>query len=128
MGLFDKLKEKAATLATEATVGLGELSDIAASKGSELAGKARAGYDGIKENAAAAMEELQGKSQNLRQWAEGMPDKLKDYASGFNTEEMWHKIETWGAKCGQDLLIMVLTMYYTIQKFIPDITDKKKQK
>ena len=71
------------------------------------------------------MNGLHEKASDLQQWAETIPGKLHEYASDFNTDDMWKKIEAWGSKCGQDLLIMVLTMYYTIQKFIPKLNEKK---
>lgn len=64
-------------------------------------------------------------TDDLTKWAESVPDTLHKYASDFKADEMWKKLESWAAKCGQDLVIMVLTMYYTIQKFIPKLNEQK---
>lgn len=127
MGLFDKLKDKASTIASDAAKSVGEFSEKASSITSELADRARTGYDDMMRNASSAMDEWKDKSQNLKQWSETIPDKLQEYASDFNVDDMWKKIESWGAKCGQDLLIMVLTMYYTIEKSIPNLKKQKEK-
>ncbi|MCM1336326.1 MAG: hypothetical protein NC187_04725 [Candidatus Amulumruptor caecigallinarius] len=70
------------------------------------------------------LESMAVTADSLRKWAEKAPDTIHEYASRFDADEMWQKIEKWGVKAGQDLVIMVLAMYYTIRKFIPAINEK----
>ncbi len=44
-----------------------------------------------------------------------IPETLHSYADRFNPDEMWEKLKTQAAKAGQDLVVMVLTIYYTIR-------------
>lgn len=78
----------------------------------------------LTDNASDMAKGLSASTDELRKWAEKAPDTIHEYASRFDADEMWQKIEKWGMKAGQDLVIMVLAMYYTIRKFIPAINEK----
>lgn len=93
------------------------LLDIIKSKTKDLADKAKTQLDGISVSA-----------DDIKRWADKAPETIHQYASRFDTDEMWQKIEKWGMKAGQDLVIMVLAMYYTIRKFIPAINERLAKK
>ncbi len=72
-------------------------------------------FDKIKSKAAEIGKAASEKSVNLVEWSKTLPETLHSYADRFNPEEMWEKLKTQAAKAGQDLVVMVLTIYYTIR-------------
>ena len=50
-----------------------------------------------------------------------VPDTLLRYASRFDPKEMWEKISSSAGRAGQEVVMMVLTMYYTIESSVKDI-------
>lgn len=72
-------------------------------------------FDKIKNKAAEIGNAAAGKTADLGEWSKTLPETLHSYADRFNPEEMWEKLKTQAAKAGQDLVVMVLTMYYTIR-------------
>lgn len=50
-----------------------------------------------------------------------IPDTLLRYASRFDPKEMWEKISSTAGKAGQEVIMMVLTMYYTIEGSVKNL-------
>lgn len=50
-----------------------------------------------------------------------MPDTLLRYASRFDPKEMWQKVSSSASRAGQEVVMMILTMYYTIESHVKDI-------
>lgn len=99
-------------------------------------------FDKIKGKAKSAPENAskvtgdspeQASSKNLAAWAESMPDKLRKMAGSFDADAMWDKLAKTAAKAGQDLIVMVLTIFNAIESKIPGrdhqtVTEKEKSK
>lgn len=54
--------------------------------------------------------------EQLEEWAAGAGDEIKGLADDFDAGKMWDKIASSATKAGQELVVMVLTMYYTIEE------------
>lgn len=80
------------------------------------------GADELWNNASAFASEAYDKTvksaDEVTEWAKTAPDTFHELADKFNAEDMWNKIATSAAKVGQDLIIIVLSMYYTIKNAI----------
>lgn len=144
MGLFDKISEKAKeaaentrkaaeqaienasktakNLTENASVEFSDISDKASkefadfsqkasAEGSNIFGKVSDGFSSLTETVGTSAKEL-------TTWAEGMPDKLRKMADDFDADAMWDKLSKTAAKAGQDLIVMVLTIYYSIESKI----------
>lgn len=72
-------------------------------------------FDKIKNKASELGTAVSGKTADLSEWAKTLPETLHEYSDRFNPEEMWEKLKTQAAKAGQELVVMVLTMFYTIR-------------
>lgn len=72
-------------------------------------------FDKIKNKASELGTAVSGKTADLSEWTKTLPETLHEYAERFNPEEMWEKLKTQAAKAGQELVVMVLTMFYTIR-------------
>ena len=57
-------------------------------------------------------------TDELEKWAADARDKINGMADDFDAQKMWDKIKSSAAKAGQDLVVMVLTIYYTIAESI----------
>ncbi|MDE6338438.1 MAG: hypothetical protein K2K97_01460 [Muribaculaceae bacterium] len=102
---------KAAEVAMSAMKTTGELS----TKISESVGSA------IKDGSEWASDVWTNKvpsKEELEEWASGATDKIKAMADEFDAQKMWEKISASASKAGQELVVMVLTMYYTIVESI----------
>lgn len=77
-------------------------------------------FDKIKNKATEIGGTVGGKKASIEEWSKNLPEILHSYADKFNPEEMWEKLKTQAAKAGQELVVMVLTMYYTIRDRIKD--------
>lgn len=97
---------------------LSELSKKAYAEGAELGGKVAEGWSSLSENVSVSTEELSA-------WAASMPDKLKKLADDFDAEALWNKISKTAAKAGQELIVMVLTIYYAVESKIPGLKSSK---
>lgn len=106
MGFFDKIGEKAREAAESAKKAAGDLSEKASSGFSELSDK------------------VGTSAKDLSAWAETMPEKLKTMADDFDADALWDKLSKTAAKAGQDLIVMVLTIYYAVESRLP---NKKKE-
>lgn len=133
MGLFDKFAGKA----KEATDKAKEAADSVKSlrqNAEQVLASAQELYDKTseecKDNMAADFAALRNKvgteAQELSDWAKTMPDKLKIMADDFNVDSMWDKLSKTAAKAGQELIVMVLTIYYAIESKIPGLKSDKK--
>ena len=142
MALFDKLKSKAATLADEALRQTAALSDDARKKATEMAGdvakRSSKIMNDVTRKSAEISEEVSKKSaevweeagewtsktwdekvpskEELSEWAAGAADYISSFAKDFDPAKMWDKLKECAAKAGQEIVIMVLTMYYTIKE------------
>lgn len=151
MGLFDKISDKAKEVAEnakkvasqviedasstakdlseKASENFSELSDKASKEFAEFSQKASAErnnlFDKVSEGFSSLSESVSTQTKELSTWAEGMPDKLKKMADDFDADAMWDKLSKTAAKAGQELIVMVLTIYYAIESKIP---GKEKQK
>lgn len=72
-------------------------------------------FDKIKNKAAEIGNAATGKTADLAEWSKTLPETLHSYADRFNPEAMWDKLKTQAAKAGQELVVMVLTIFYTIR-------------
>ena len=72
-------------------------------------------FDKIKSKASELGEAVSGKAVDMSEWMKTLPETLHSYADRFNPEEMWDKLKTQAVSAGQELVVMVLTMYYTIR-------------
>lgn len=56
--------------------------------------------------------------EEIATWIEGSYNYITSLSKDFDTDKMWEKISTTASKAGQDLIVMVLTIYYTISESI----------
>lgn len=77
-------------------------------------------FDKIKSKASEIGNATTTKAMDISEWAKNLPELLHGYADRFNPEEMFEKLKSQAVKAGQDLVVMVLTMYYTIRDRIKD--------
>lgn len=116
------LSETARDLSGKASVGFTEFTDKASkeiadisqkatAEGTYIFGKVTDGFSSLSENATTTARELSA-------WAETMPGTLRKMADDFDAETMWDKLSKTAAKAGQDLIVMVLTIYYSIESKI----------
>lgn len=145
MGFFDKIADKAkeaaesakktATKAYEgatstakelsekASAGISEFSDKAAKEFSEFSQKASEEgsslYGKMSDGFSSLTDSVGTSAKELSTWAESMPAKLKKMADDFDADALWDKLSKTAAKAGQDLIVMVLTIYYAIESKIP---------
>ncbi|MDE7409505.1 MAG: hypothetical protein K2N09_05730 [Muribaculaceae bacterium] len=118
MGFFDKISEKAKEAAENAKKAAGEAIENASAEGSNIFGKVSDGFSSFTETVGTSAKEL-------TTWAEGMPDKLRKMADDFDADAMWDKLSKNAAKAGQDLIVMVMTIYYSIESKITAIQNSK---
>lgn len=144
MGFFDKISEKAKEAAENARKAAEQaienasktakdLSEKASAEFSEISDKASKEFADFSQKASAERSNIFGKvsdgfssltetvgtsAKELTAWAEGMPDKLRKMADDFDADAMWDKLSKTAAKAGQDLIVMVLTIYYSIESKI----------
>ena len=121
MGFFDKISEKAKEVVENAKKAAGEAIENASTEGSNIFGKVSDSFSSLTETVGTSAKEL-------TTWAEGMPDKLRKMADDFDADAMWDKLSKNAAKAGQDLIVMVLTIYYSIESKITAIQNSKNGK
>lgn len=151
MGFFDKIADKAkgaaesakktvtkayeetssATkeLSEKASAGISEFSDKASKEFSHFSKKASEEgsnfYGKISDGFSSLTDSVGTSAKELSVWAESMPAKLKKMADDFDADAMWDKLSKTAAKAGQELIVMVLTIYYAIESKIPGREKKK---
>lgn len=117
MGFFDKIASAAAFAADSAANAdkgvAGTVSETAKSVSESVSKKAMEAWDGTVASA-----------EDVAKWAETVPETIHAYADRFDADEMWEKISSTAAKVGQEMIIMVLTMYYTIEEALKNIDLK----
>lgn len=144
MGFFDKISEKAKEAAENARKAAEQAIEDASKTAKDLTEKASAGFSEISDKASKEFAEFSQKAttegsnifgkvsdgfssltetvgtsaKELSAWAEGMPDKLRKMADDFDADAMWDKLSKTAARAGQDLIVMVLTIYYSIESKI----------
>ncbi len=72
-------------------------------------------FDKIKTKASELGNAAAGKGADLTEWMKSLPETLRGYADRFNPEEMWDKLKAQASKAGQELVVMVLTIFYSIR-------------
>lgn len=87
-------------------------------KASDVAGASARFAGNITSGASQMWEGTVASSEKVAQWAKSVPDTIDQYAKNFNADEMWQKISSAASKAGQDVIVMVLTMYYSIEEYI----------
>ena len=154
VGFFDKISEKAREAAENARKAASQaienasktamdLSEKASAEFAEISDKASKEFVGFSQKASAEGSHLFGKvsegfsslsdtvgtsAKELTAWAEGMPDKLRKMADDFDADAMWDKLSKTAAKAGQDLIVMVLTIYYSVESRITNSESNGKSK
>lgn len=144
MGFFDKISEKAKEAAENARKAAEQAIEDASKTAKDLTDKASAGFSEISDKASKEFAEFSQKAttegsnifgkvsdgfssltdtvgtsaKDLSAWAEGMPNKLRKMADDFDADAMWDKLSKTASKAGQDLIVMVLTIYYSIESKI----------
>ena len=117
------LSEKASTefseFSNKASKEFADFSQKASAEGNNIFGKVSDGFSSLTETVGTSAKEL-------TTWAEGMPDKLRKMADDFDADAMWDKLSKTAAKAGQDLIVMVLTIYYSIESKITGTQNSKK--
>ena len=122
--LTDKASAEFSEISGKASKEFADLSQKASAEGSNIFGKVSDGFSSLTENVGTSAKEL-------ATWAEGMPDKLMKMADDFDADAMWDKLSKTAAKAGQELVVMVLTIYYSIESKItgtPNSEDNGKSK
>ena len=129
MGLFDELKDKASKKASDLHKMAGMTSEQIKRKASKLSQEAQSKTSALLAGTSKTIDEaIDGGKQwigdlsnkkvpskeELTEWAENSMEKVQSLAKDFDAEKMWDKIKESAAKAGQELVVMVLTMYYTI--------------
>lgn len=107
----DSAKKTAVQALEDASSKSKELTKEASAAGSDLIGKVSEGFSSLSESVSTS-------AKDLSTWAEGMPDKLRKMADDFDADAMWDKLSETAVKAGQDLIVMVLTIYYSIESRI----------
>ncbi len=110
--LSGKASEGISKFSDKASKEFSEFSQKASEEGSSLFGKVSEGFSSFTDSVGISAKELSA-------WAESMPEKLKKMADDFDADAMWDKLSKTAAKAGQDLIVMVLTIYYAIESKIP---------
>lgn len=128
MGFFDKITSAAVSAAESAA-------NTAKGVADTVTEKAKTATDTVSETAKSASETIADKTkeawtgtvasaEEVSKWAETVPETIHTYADRFDADEMWDKITSTAAKVGQEMIIMVLTMYYTIEEALKNIDLK----
>lgn len=147
MGFFDKIADRAKEaaenakkvagqaienasntakdLSEKASTGLSEISEKASREFAGFSKKASADghilFDKVSEGFSSLSDSVGISAKELSAWAESMPGKLKKMSEDFDADAMWDKLSKTAAKAGQELIVMVLTIYYAIESKIPGI-------
>lgn len=122
MGFFDGLANKAKEVAESAKKAAAQAFDDVSSTAKDLAEKATAEgsnlFDKASEGFSSLSESVGTSAKELSEWAESMPDKLRKMSDDFDADAMWDKLSKTAAKAGQELIVMVLTIYYALESKI----------
>ncbi len=94
------------------------LLDNITKKAKEAAAAASKAYDGLLKDSDASDGTTGHGSVDLKEWSKSLTETLTQYSSRFNVDEMWDKLKATASKAGQDIVMMTLTMFYTIRDCI----------
>lgn len=122
MGIFDKIASNVTSAANSVTEAAKQASGLASDAVSGI--KDSKIWSDISDSTAKAWSGTVASADELARWAETVPETIHTYADRFDADEMWQKISDTAAKVGQEMIIMVLTMYYTIEDAIKKIDLK----
>ena len=129
MGLFDNLTDKAKSLADQAVKEAGRLSASSSQKVSEIwlstTQTASETCDSIVDTAVDVWNNKIPSKEEIAVWAEGSYNYITSLSKDFDADKMWEKISETASKSGQDLIVMVLTIYYTISESIKKTNEQK---
>lgn len=103
MGWLDDIKQKTSAVASSAVKKAGEAWDSTSAACEKIAMTAEDVWNASGKTA-----------QDVAEWAKSAPDTIGRYAKDFDAAKMWDKISAYAAKAGQELILIVLTMYYAI--------------
>ena len=122
MGLFDNLIDKAKSISDQALNEVERLTTNSSQKASEIwQSTAQTVSETCGSIVDTAMDVWNNKipsKEEITVWAEDSYNYIKSLSTDFDTDKMWEKISAAAAKAGQDLIVMVLTIYYTISESI----------
>lgn len=119
MGFFDKIADKAKEAAEKAKKAAGQAIENVSADGSNLMNKVSEGFSSLSDSVGTSAKDLSA-------WAESMPGKLKKMSEDFDVDAMWDKLSKTAAKAGQELIVMVLTIYYALESKIQENLKSKK--
>lgn len=139
MGLFDKLKSASVALGSDIVQTVKEKSETITqtveqtSKGiaertQQLVNEASKASRELSDSLSDAAKEMSKEvaDAKIMEWAKTMPETLRSYADRFDADELWEKLKITAAKAGQELLIMVLAIYYAIENSIQKLKESRK--
>jgi len=118
MGFIDKITGKAKKATATAQKAAEQALDNASKTAKNLSKKAADEMSDLSDKASKGFAGFSHKATELQAWAETMPDQLRKMADDFDAEAMWDKLSRTAAKAGQELIVMVLTIYYAIESRI----------
>lgn len=129
MGLFDNLIDKAKSISDQALNEVERLTTNSSQKASEIwQSTAQTVSETCGSIVDTAMDVWNNKipsKEEITVWAEDSYNYIKSLSKDFDTDKMWEKISAAAAKAGQDLIVMVLTIYYTISESIQKNNGQK---
>ena len=129
MGLFDNLIDKAKSISDQALNEVERLTTNSSQKASEIwQSTAQTVSETCGSIVDTAMDVWNNKipsKEEITVWAEDSYNYIKSLSTDFDTDKMWEKISAAAAKAGQDLIVMVLTIYYTISESIQKNNGQK---
>lgn len=118
MAFFDNLSKKASDFADAArtkTSGLSQdISKAAETTWGNSCRLAAKTWEDTSRWTAETWEQNIPSKEELSEWASGAGDYISSLAKDFDISKMWDKIKDSASKAGQELVVMTLTMYYTI--------------
>lgn len=109
--LSEKASAEFSEISEKASKEFADFSQKVSSDGSNLFDKVSEGFSYLSDSVGTSAKELAA-------WAESMPAKLKKMSDDFDADAMWDKLSKTAAKAGQELIVMVLTIYYSIESKI----------
>ena len=129
MGLFDNLYYKTNSIVNQAVKEAERLSVGSSQKISEIwlstTQTASETCDSIVDTAVDIWNNKIPSKEEITVWAEGSYNYITSLSKDFDSDKMWEKISATASKLGQDFIVMVLTIYYTISESIKNNNEQK---
>ncbi|MDE6808489.1 MAG: hypothetical protein K2J42_00140 [Muribaculaceae bacterium] len=125
MSLFDDLSRKAKSLAVQVS----QLSDNSSQKVTEICQSVSQSTselcNSIADSARDIWDNKVPSKEEIAEWVEGSYNYITSLSKDFDADKMWEKVSTAASKAGQELIVMVLTIYYTISESIQKKDEQK---